>query len=124
MKVIKQLGSKCQDIGEAQDCLAGTAVVPGFVFGYVDEQECRAVTFHEFTESGGICSGQQLVQLTVGGDAARWQKLRAAIYHLGRLPTKFDRLISVTAGSTHAGLDEAVDEMADYRPAGQHRVTQ
>lgn len=52
---------------------------------------------------------------SVHGDAERWRKLRAAIYHLGRLPTKLEKLIQVTAGSNEQGLDDAVDAIKDYR---------
>lgn len=48
-------------------------------------------------------------------DAERYRKLRKAINHLGRLPTKFDEFIRITAGSNAAGIDAAVDEMQDYR---------
>lgn len=116
MKAIKQLGPKCASVGEAQDCLAGTATLPGFLFGYVDEKEMRCVTFHLYVESGQLAPGQQVVDVATGGDALRWQKLRASINHLGRLPTKFAEFIRVTAGSNAAGLDEAVDAIADYRP--------
>ena len=67
MKLLKQIGPKHDDIGQAQDALAGIAEVPGFVFGYVDGKEARCVTFHEISEAGGdLGIGQQFVDARLG----------------------------------------------------------
>jgi len=67
MKLLKQVGPKHDDKGHAQDALAGIAVVPGFVFGYVDEKENRCVSFHRVSDLGGeLQRGQQVVDVVFG----------------------------------------------------------
>lgn len=68
MKLLKQVGHKHEDNGEAQDALAGISGLPGFVFGYVDDKENRCVTFHEVSEfeRGPLGKGQQIVEVQLG----------------------------------------------------------
>lgn len=61
MKVIKQVGPKHDDQGQAQDALAGISVIPGFVFGFVDASN-RCVSFHQ-AAPGELQRGQQEVEL-------------------------------------------------------------
>lgn len=46
MKAIRQLNDKHDSVEAAQDHLAGLKHIPGFLMGYVDEKEKRAVTYH------------------------------------------------------------------------------
>ncbi|WP_432263359.1 hypothetical protein [Cupriavidus sp. TMH.W2] len=47
--LIKIVSPRYDDIGSAQDALAGVSAIPGYVFGYIDEKERRTITFHEDT---------------------------------------------------------------------------
>lgn len=67
MRVIKQVGQAHVDVGTAEDSLAGIAVLPGFIFGYVDEKEIRCVSFHQDPTPGtALQRGQQSVELVFG----------------------------------------------------------
>lgn len=64
MKVIKQLGPKCANHGEATDCLAGTSVVTGYLFGYIDEAQLRVVSyFLDYHPEQPLCRGQERMEL-------------------------------------------------------------
>jgi hypothetical protein len=47
MQVIEQKGQKHDSPEEAGDHLAGLSHMPGFVFGYVDDRENRAIMFFQ-----------------------------------------------------------------------------
>ena len=65
MKVIKQISRTQDDVASAQVNLAALQALPGFVFGYVDEQKVRCITFHSDTHPGmTLQSGQQRVELS------------------------------------------------------------
>lgn len=68
MKLLKQVGPKCNTVEEAEDALAGISVLPWFVFGYVNEKENRCVSFHEVDYNPGdkLCAGQRIVECQVG----------------------------------------------------------
>lgn len=52
MQVIEQKSQKHESPEEAGDALAGLSHMPGFVFGYVDEKECRVVMFFKDAQPG------------------------------------------------------------------------
>jgi hypothetical protein len=62
MKVIQQTGPKHDDKGQAQDALAGISAIPGFMFGYVNDEH-RCVTFHKVASGGELQRGQREVEL-------------------------------------------------------------
>lgn len=66
MRAIKMKGQKNDSHEEAQDVLAGLKALPGFVAGYIDEKECRVVSFHEDAQpSSTLCAGQSRVEFSL-----------------------------------------------------------
>lgn len=64
MKVLKQLGPKCPTLEQAQDSLAASAMVTGFLFGYIDEKQLRVVGFYiDYYPNMPLCKGQERMEL-------------------------------------------------------------
>jgi hypothetical protein len=87
MDVIKQTSTPYDTVEDAKDALYALTHLDGYVFGYVDEQKLRTVTFHKVNHSvGRTFAGQQKVTLafsalpTRGSDLADLKPIADAIF--------------------------------------------